>query len=201
MFYPIMVDLKNRSVCIIGAGNIALRKAKKYLEYEANVVVIGQSIKNEFYILKDIFKERLTLIENKFEGKYLDNSFLVEIATNNRELNANICDICKNKKILCNVVDDPKECDYIIPATVKRGSLILSVSTLGKSPSYSSKIRKELECTYDESNSEFVDLLGEARNLVLDKFTDANLKKEILNEMVNMTKDELIEEIKKLEQR
>lgn len=200
MYYPIMIDLKDKNVCIIGGGNIALRKAKKYLDYEASVFVVGKVIKSEFYKLKDDYCNNLTLSKGEFKEEHLKNAFLVEIATDNRELNNKIYDICKYNNILCNVVDSPKDCDYIIPATVKRGSLILSVSTCGKSPSYSSKIRKELEAKYDEANAEFVDLLGDARNLVLLKFTDADSKKALLNKMAYMTKSELIEAIEKLEE-
>ena len=77
--------------------------------------------------------------------EYIKDSFIVVAATNNKEINKNIGIYCRSCGKLVNVVDDIKLSNYTVPSYVKRGDLLISISTGGKSPSLSSKIKKELE--------------------------------------------------------
>ena len=78
-----------------------------------------------------------------------------------------------------------------MPSFVKRGDLLLSVSTGGKSPSLSSKIRKDLEEVYDESYEEYVSLLGEARKNIIKNTEDVKERRNKLNALLNFSFDEL----------
>lgn len=191
MYYPLMVNLKNKNICIVGAGEVSLRKAKKFLEYEANVTVISIEFKDEFYELKEQYHDKIKLIKDEYKEEYLHNTLLVEVATDNHFINEEIARLCNKKNILCNVVDNKTKSDVIIPSTVKRGDLIISISTLGNSPSFCSRVRKELEKKYDSSTEEFIRLLGEGRELVLHKIHDKSEKKRVLNSMAYMEIEEL----------
>ncbi|SHK31727.1 precorrin-2 dehydrogenase/sirohydrochlorin ferrochelatase family protein [Tepidibacter formicigenes] len=189
MFYPMMINLKNKKVTVIGGGKVAFRKVKKFLEFDCDIKVVSPLYVDKFESLKD----KITIIEDEYKKEYIKDSFLVVASTSNKELNEDIAIYCRENNILCNVVDDINLSDFIVPSSIKRGDLVISVSTMGKSPSLSSKIRKELEEKYDEEYEEYVNILGEMRALVLKKCNDESEKKKILNEIVNLN----IEELKK----
>lgn len=193
-----MINLKNKKICMVGAGEVSLRKAKKFLEYEANLIVVSTEFKQEFYELQELYHDKIRLIKDEFREEYIYNALLVEVATNNYFLNKEISKLCDKKNILCNVVDNKEQCDVIIPSTFKRGDLIISISTLGNSPSFCSRVRKELEDKYDDSTEEFIRLLGQGRELVLDKIKDKSEKKHLLNSMAYMEIEELKQLIMKM---
>jgi precorrin-2 dehydrogenase/sirohydrochlorin ferrochelatase len=71
--------------------------------------------------------------------------------------------------------------------------LTIAISTGGKSPSLSAKIKRELEEKYDEEYEEYIKLLGEIRTLVLEKCCDEAIRKDILRNIINMNIEELRE--------
>lgn len=60
-FYPIMLNLKDKKIVIIGAGNIALRKLQKLIEYDGHLTVVSPEIMKEFYN----FKGKINIIKDK----------------------------------------------------------------------------------------------------------------------------------------
>ncbi|KKY01215.1 siroheme synthase [Paraclostridium benzoelyticum] len=189
MNYPIMVNLDYKEITIIGGGKIAYRKAKNFIDFGYKVKVISLDFNEKF---KDI-ESKIELIRDEYKEEYIENSFIVVAATNNRDINKAIGMYCAEKNKLVNVVDNPTLSSYIVPSTVKRGDLIIGVSTSGKSPSLASKIKKDLEIVYDDSYEEYIQLLGELRCKILKKYDDPVKKKQLLNEIINLN----IEELKK----
>ena len=114
------------------------------------------------------------------------------VSTNNKEINKNIGIYCRECGKLVNVVDDIELSNYIVPSYVKRGDLLISISTGGKSPSLSSKIKKELEEIYDDSYEEYINILGEIRKKVIKKYKNISERKKILNSLINLSLGELI---------
>ncbi|WFD09896.1 precorrin-2 dehydrogenase/sirohydrochlorin ferrochelatase family protein [Tepidibacter hydrothermalis] len=185
MFYPMMINLDNKNVTIIGGGKVAFRKANKFLEFNCNVKVVSTSFIKEFYSID------VKLINDEYRSDYLKKSFLVIAATSSKKVNEDISNYCSENNIMCNIADDINLSDFIVPSSIKRGDLVISVSTMGKSPSLASKIRKELEINYGIEYEEYVSILGDIRNLVLQRCTDKDEKKRILNELVNLNLEEL----------
>lgn len=191
MFYPLMIDLDNKKVVLIGGGKVSLRKSKKFLEEGARVYVIAPNLHEDFKILKEAYVDKLCLIKDNYKRQYIMDAFLVVASTNFREVNEEIASFCIEKNILCNIVDDIEKSSFIVPSTVKRGELIMSVSTLGNSPSLCAKIRKNLEEVYSEDYEEYVYLLGQVRKIILKTYSDEEEKKKILNNIVNLNLQEL----------
>lgn len=188
MFYPVMLNVKNKDITVIGGGKVAFRKAKKLLEYNAKIKVISKEFIEDF----NFIKEKIVMIKEEYHEKILDNSYLVFACTDSNKINSFIMKFCKENNILCNVVDDIETSDFIVPSSVKRGELIISVSTLGKSPSLASKIRKELENIYTIEYSDYIEVLGDIREILLKKCSDKIKRKKILNEIVYLSYEDLL---------
>ena len=69
--------------------------------------------------------------------------------------------------ILCNIVDRPQACSFILPSIVNRGDLIIAISTSGKSPAFAKKLRIDLENEFGEEYDVFLRLMGAIRKKVL----------------------------------
>lgn len=190
MFYPINLKIDDMKIVIIGGGKVAYRKCMNFLAFNKKVKVISQDFIEEFEEIKD----QIEMIKDSYDEKYIKDDFVVVAATNNKEVNHKIGIYCRQYNKLVNVVDDKDLSNFTVPSFVKRGDLLLSVSTGGKSPSLSSKIRKELERIYDESYEEYVKLLGQVREVIIKNTVDIKERRVKLKEILDLS----IEELKKI---
>ncbi|HHQ5600055.1 TPA: precorrin-2 dehydrogenase/sirohydrochlorin ferrochelatase family protein [Clostridioides difficile] len=187
MLYPINLKLDELDVVIIGGGEVAYRKCKNFLEFNKNVTIISKQILNKFYDLKGNIK----IIKDDYKEIYIKDASVIIAATNNRELNMEIGLYCKAKNKLVNVVDNIEISNFTVPSYIKRGDLLISVSTGGKSPSLSSKIKKEIEKRYTEDYEEYLNVLGDIRKKVIKKYEDKSKRKDVLNMLVTLDLEEL----------
>lgn len=187
MLYPINLKLDELDVVIIGGGEVAYRKCKNFLEFNKNVTIVSKQILNKFYDLKGNIK----IIKDDYKEIYIKDASVIIAATNNRELNMEIGLYCRAKNKLVNVVDNIEISNFTVPSYIKRGDLLISVSTGGKSPSLSSKIKKEIEERYTEDYEEYLNVLGAIRKKVIKKYEDKSKRKDVLNMLVTLDLEEL----------
>ncbi|HGL6934826.1 TPA: bifunctional precorrin-2 dehydrogenase/sirohydrochlorin ferrochelatase [Clostridioides difficile] len=187
MLYPINLKLDELDVVIIGGGEVAYRKCKNFLEFNKNFTIVSKQILNKFYDLKGNIK----IIKDDYKEIYIKDASVIIAATNNRELNMEIGLYCRAKNKLVNVVDNIEISNFTVPSYIKRGDLLISVSTGGKSPSLSSKIKKEIEERYTEDYEEYLNVLGDIRKKVIKKYEDKSKRKDVLNMLVTLDLEEL----------
>lgn len=162
--FPLFVDLKDKQCLVVGGGEVASRKVEILLQFEANIVIIAPEISRYISSLeamgKVIVKRREYCTEDMVE------SFIVVAATSCKTVNESIYMDAISRNIHINVVDNPKLCTFFFPSVVKRGDLTIGISTSGKYPALSKKIRKITEAIFDENYSEIIELLAEYRKLI-----------------------------------
>jgi siroheme synthase-like protein len=137
--YPIFLDLKDRPVLVVGAGKVALRKAKGLLEAGARVTIVAPEWEPEFETLP------VRIVRRRFRASDLSGVVLIFAATDDRLANHRIGIAAKGKGVFANIADSAEECDFLVPARVERGNLQFAVSTGGESPRLSAELRKKLE--------------------------------------------------------
>ncbi|WP_418565990.1 precorrin-2 dehydrogenase/sirohydrochlorin ferrochelatase family protein [Peptacetobacter sp.] len=191
MFYPVNLNLDNMEIIIVGGGNVALRKCMNFLDFGKSVTVLAPDFDSRFLELGN----KVDLINDIFKEEYIDKFDIVVAATDDKEVNEEIACICRKKSKLINVVDSRDLSDFTVSSYVKRGDLLIGISTGGKIPALSAKIRRDLEEIYDESFAEYVDLLGELREKIIKKYEDKTERKEVLKALVELD----IEELKEIE--
>ncbi len=120
-----------------------------------------------------------------FNSADLDGTFLVIAATNSRDLNAAIFHEAGQRKILCNVVDDPEYCDFYYPAVVRRGDLQIAISTNGQSPALAQRIRRELEIQFGPEYGEWLRELGQIRQQLFASKIDPEQRRRLLHELAS----------------
>ncbi|MDO5793006.1 MAG: bifunctional precorrin-2 dehydrogenase/sirohydrochlorin ferrochelatase [Turicibacter sp.] len=186
MLYPVNLELEKFDIVIIGGGKVAYRKCQNFIRFNKAVKVVAPQFIQEFYGLKNI-----ELIQDVYREKYIEDCHIVVAATNNSKINQEIGEYCHRHKKLVNVVDNLLLSNYTVPSFVKRGDLLLSVSTGGKSPALSRKIKQDLEGKYDETYAEYVDLLGEMRQMVISNYQDSDMRKRLIRQLITLDLEEL----------
>lgn len=138
-YMPIMLNVQKAKVVIIGGGRIGYRKAKSISKYCNNIAVVSTAFVKQFSEMR-VKKIKLTISEEKDVEPLLDNDTIIVIATNNIPVNKIVERVCLRKRLLFNKVDD-KASPFIFPASFSENGLVVSVSTMGKSPSFSKFLR------------------------------------------------------------
>jgi len=161
--YPIMINIENRPVVIIGGGKVALRKARDLLETGAKLTVIAPEIHDGFNRLVQDYGDRVELVKSEYISGNLENYSLVFSATNNTEVNNSVYNEARAKNIFINAVDDPPNCSFFIPSFTRKGDLILSLSTSGSSPAFAARLRRVLEEHVPGNIEEILTSLAEIR--------------------------------------
>lgn len=195
MFYPLMINLENKEVLVIGAGSIALNKIENLLNTNASITVVSKEISEEINDLSN----KVSIINSEFEFKYITNkTFLVIIATNNSELNESIANYCKDLNILYNNVGNSNNTNVTFMSTIQKEDLTIAISTNGKMPALSKKIKQDILNVIDDSYVENLTLLNEARKLIIKQNEDEQEKKKLINNLLDKSKEELVEVINNL---
>ncbi len=175
-YMPVSINLSNRKVLVVGGGQIAVRKIDTLLDYGAKITVVApEPIERlEYYGEKGL----ITLHKRPYEAPEATGYGLVISATDDEALNKSIHDLCKENGIPINVVDNPKFCDLIFPAVVKRDCLTVSVSSDGKAPFLSGHLRMVLENIFPEKQWEKLGAIAaKFRVMVQERWADDPRKK------------------------
>ncbi|MCZ7357132.1 MAG: bifunctional precorrin-2 dehydrogenase/sirohydrochlorin ferrochelatase [Candidatus Methanoperedens sp.] len=184
-FLPLMLDLSGKEVIIFGGGNVGERKALLFCDH-ARVTVVSREFTPSLIRLSEQGKIKLVRVENLVEkdtARYLDNAFIVIPATNDAALNEKIAQISWQEGMLVNRVDDTG--DIIVPSVIRRGDIIIGISTLGQSPALSKYIRQRIEKVITPGFERMSQLQNEIRELLKLKVDDQKKRREILWNIIN----------------
>jgi len=164
-YYPINLDVLNRKCLIVGGGSVGTRKVLTLLDCGAKVTLVSPDASEKLLELVD--NGLIAWEKRSYLTSDLDGTFLVIGATDDEELNHQISADAEKLNMLCNIADRPEVCNFILPAIVNRGDLMISISTSGKSPAFAKTLRKELERQFGVEYAEFLRLMGAIRKKLL----------------------------------
>jgi len=198
-YYPINLDLQNKKCLIIGGGKVAQRKVRRLLNCRACVEVISPEITPGLRFLAQ--KKKIIIRKKHVDLKDIKRVYLVIAASDDRKTNSSVSSYCRRKGILVNVVDSPKECNFILPAIAKRGDLMISISTGGISPALSKKIRQDLEKKFGMEYSRLLELVKKIRPEAIKKIKNINLRKAFFKKAFSPCVMELLKQNKVKEAR
>jgi precorrin-2 dehydrogenase / sirohydrochlorin ferrochelatase len=145
-YYMACLDLEGRACLVVGGGAVGLEKAKGLLDCGAAVTVVAPQIEPELQMLPVRWRQR------RYDSADLDGNLLVVAATPVQSLNQRISADAEARSMLCNVVDTPELCSFILPAVYRRDPIALAISTGGASPALAKRLRDDLGARIDEQH-------------------------------------------------
>ena len=130
-FFPVSIDLNDKDVLIIGAGKIALRKVETLLNYNCNIFVITKDILEERFLELEKNNKIKIFKNQEFEEKFLENIFLVVVATDNEILNKEISQLCMSKNILVNNISSKDDMNVRFMSIYEKDDIQIAISANG----------------------------------------------------------------------
>jgi precorrin-2 dehydrogenase/sirohydrochlorin ferrochelatase len=166
-YFPVCLKIAGRQCLVIGGGRVGERKVQGLLAHGAKVKVISPELSEPLSALRR--EGAIDWLDRLYREGDLAGAFLVIAATDDPLAQERIHAEAEALNLLLNVADVPKWCNFILPATARRGDLSISVSTAGKSPALASILRQELEAQFGPEYGVLVNILGSLRETVLAK--------------------------------
>ncbi len=140
--YPVALDLAGRECLVVGGGPVAARKVEGLLEAAARVTVLSPVIVPTLLVLAN--EGGVHWKPRGYRGGDVAGNWLVIAATDDRAVNAEVAAEARARGVWVNCADDPRHCDFALPAVLRRGLLTVAVSTGGASPAMAQLLREEI---------------------------------------------------------
>ncbi len=156
-YFPINLDLKGKKCLVIGGGRVSERRALSLLECEAQVTIISPRITPRLKSL--LAKGKINYKGRAYKPEDVRGAYLVIASTDNHKLNRQIGNQAKKVGALANIVSDPGLSDFTVPGILRRGDLLVTISTSGASPALSKRLKIELENILGKEYEIFTDIL------------------------------------------
>jgi siroheme synthase-like protein len=166
-YFPIFLELKGRTCLVVGGGQVAARKVEGLLAAGARVTVVSPKLDGELAKLKS--ERRIVHVDRPYQRLELRSYALVIAATDDATTNERVASDARQSDVLVNVVDEPALCDFIVPSVVRRGDVVMAISTGGLSPALARWLRQEMESYLSDDFERLVQLLAEVRSELRDR--------------------------------
>ena len=142
-FVPIMLNVSDVRVVVFGGGEAAFKKVRNLAQHCRQISVVSSEFHPEFEGLNaDLIRAEIT--DAGAVEKHVRKGDMAIIATDDRTLNTELAARCRDLGILYNRIDDDSS-TFIFPASFEIGGAVVSVSTLGKSPSFARYLSEQLK--------------------------------------------------------
>src|SRR5471030_410170 len=141
-YLPLFCQLKNRACLLVGAGDVAERKARLLLDAGAALTVNALTFTPQFQVWADEGKVRL--LKGEFSPLLVDEKWLVVAATDSDLVNQEVSEAAEHRRVFCNVVDAPESASVIMPSIIDRSPLMIAVSSGGNAPVLARLLRERL---------------------------------------------------------
>ena len=174
-YFPFFVDLNGKTGLIVGGGAVALRKARKLLPYGPRLTAVAPEFRPEFRELQGV-----ELLRRPFEQTDLQDCDFAVVATDDRALNRDAAELCKERRIPVNVADSREDSSFLFPALLRRWALSVGVSAGGASPAAAAWARDRFAQAVPERLEDILQFLEHAREPVRQAVPDGETRRRLL---------------------
>jgi len=159
--YPVILDLHDVPVLVVGGGRIGARKAEGLAAAGAKVRLVATNVSEhvDAAIIDD-------LRPRSFRPDDLDGVRLVVTATGDERVDSSIATQARASGIWTNAADQPVDCEFILPAIARRGRVTIAVSTDGASPALARELRNVIDELLTDEIGALAETLAAERSAV-----------------------------------
>lgn len=168
--YPINLELEGRRAVVIGEFAVRERKHQGLLAAGADVTIIAE----EPSIILDALETegRAKVVRRGYERGDLAGAFVAVASSPDSKTREAIWQESRDAHVLLNTVDDIPHCDWAAPALVRRGDLIIAISTGGRSPALAKRLREDLSRQFGPEWTDMLEVLGDVRQATVSLLPD-----------------------------
>ena len=141
--YPVMINIREKKVVVVGGGKVAARKIKTLLAEQAAVTVASPTLH------ADIPQAEIQWLARPYQTGDLEGAKLVFACTDQAEVNRQIMEDAAPSQLVNNTGDKTFS-DFYNVAIARKKDVSVMISTNGLSPSRSKEIRKKIEAILDQ---------------------------------------------------
>ncbi len=158
MTVPVVLDLTGRRCVIIGGGRVAERKIATLFPSGADLLVVAPRVTDRIRELAR--RRRVRWRRALYRPLWLRGARLVLAATSDPATNRRVARDAGRLGLFVNVADDPSLCSLVMPAVLRRGDLLVAVSTGGQGPALARSLRDDLEGRLGREYGEYVRMVA-----------------------------------------
>ena len=169
--FPISLDLPGRRCVVIGSLPVREGKVEALIAAGATDVLVVATGPADLLDALDgrygVCVERRDWVPVDLDGALLAIAWAPDQDERDR-----LAREARARGVLINVVDDIPNCDWAMPSIVRRGELVLAISSGGASPALTKKLRIELQERFGEEWAEVLAVVREVREETLPSLPD-----------------------------
>jgi siroheme synthase-like protein len=159
--YPVNLVVTGRRCVVVGAGRIAARKIAGLLDAGASVHVVAPQLGDEVRARRDTGS--VTVSEREFRPDDLDGAWLATTATGIRDVDHAVFVAGEERGVWVNSADDPANCSFTLMSVVRRGDLVVTIGTNGRSPALATWLRDHVRTEMGPEYETLLELLSAER--------------------------------------
>lgn len=181
-YVPVLLNLAGRRCVVIGGGPVAERKAAMLADAGANTVVVSPVVTEG---LLRLHRERrhVDWLEREYRRGDLAGAFLAFAATDRPEVNAAVTAEAEAEGIPVNDAGDGARGSMITPGVLRRGGLVVAVSTSGAGPAAARELIREIDERFGEDYEQYIDFLSSARAFIKARIGDPGRRKRLFRRL------------------
>lgn len=166
-FYAINLRLAGRLCLVAGGGPVAARKTAGLLACRARVRLVSPHLVPPLARLAATGK--IVWLARCYQEEDLSGVALAFAATDDPAIQEQVSRDASERGIFVNRADSTPDGDFHLPASLRRGALLITISTSGHSPALSAALRRRLEQEFGDGYAPLAELCGRLRPLFPDR--------------------------------
>ena len=179
-----MHQFSGKRCLIVGGGKVALKRGRRIVECGGVVDIVAIACGRELREL--VAQNEGVVFERKFDAADVDSKYtLVIAATDDKAVNRVVSEVCKERVISVNVVDDASLCDVIFPTVIDRYPTQIAISSGSASPQFSMLLRDRINMFVPSGYGRLAELFGRYRNTVSKKIKNRSERRAFWNKVVH----------------
>jgi uroporphyrin-III C-methyltransferase/precorrin-2 dehydrogenase/sirohydrochlorin ferrochelatase len=182
-YFPLFCQLHNKACLLVGAGEVAERKARLLLDAGAKLTVNAIIFTPQFEVWAA--EGQVNLLKGPFSPLLVDEKWLVIAATDSSLVNQEVSEAAERRRVFCNVVDAPESASFIMPSIIDRSPLMIAVSSGGNAPVLARLLRERLEAILPQHLGKLAQVAGQLRTRVKTHFSDMSERRRWWEKLFN----------------
>ncbi|THB75704.1 MAG: bifunctional precorrin-2 dehydrogenase/sirohydrochlorin ferrochelatase [Desulfobulbaceae bacterium] len=188
--YPVNIEMAGRRCLVVGGGKVAARKLVALLDAGAIVEVVSPRICSGMATVVE--SRGVTYHQRIYRPTDLTGHFMVFAATDNPDVQKQILQDAKRAGVLLNCADMPEDCDFQLPARLSHHDLLVTISTSGASPAFSTRVRDLIKEVIGPEYGAVVMLMKLLRKKIIDLQDSSEQNKSLFYQILDLNLESLI---------